>query len=135
MASPKIVKEVQRLTGRVVALNRFISKATTKCLPFFKTLKQTFAWTGDCEVAFWELKRYLCNPPLLSPSKEGKDLFLYLAASTIAISAALIREESKFQCLIYYINQAFQEAKAKYPRMEKITFTLLITSQKLRPHF
>ena len=42
IASPKTVKEVQKLTGRVVALNRFVSKATDKCLPFFKTQKQVF---------------------------------------------------------------------------------------------
>ena len=39
MTSPKTVKEVQKLTGRIAALNRFVSKATDKCLPFFKTLK------------------------------------------------------------------------------------------------
>ena len=43
MTSPKTVKEVQKLTGRIAAFNRFISKATDKCLPFFKTLKQAFA--------------------------------------------------------------------------------------------
>ena len=43
MASLKTVKEVQKLTGRITALNRFVSKATDKCLPFFKTLKQAFA--------------------------------------------------------------------------------------------
>ena len=43
MTSPKNVKEVQKLTGRIVALNKIISKATDKCLPFFKTLKQAFA--------------------------------------------------------------------------------------------
>ena len=69
MTSPKTVKEVQKLTGRIAALNRFISKATNKCLPFFKTLKQAFAWTDECETTFQELKRYLSNPPLLSPSK------------------------------------------------------------------
>ena len=52
MTSPKTVKEVQMLTGRIVALNRFISKAMDKCLPFFKTLKQAFAWTDKYEVAF-----------------------------------------------------------------------------------
>ena len=39
MTSPRSVKEVQRLTA---ALNRFISRATDKCLPFFKMLKQAF---------------------------------------------------------------------------------------------
>ena len=72
MASPKFVKEFQKLIGRIVALNRFVSKATDKCLPFFKTLKQAFAWTDECEAAFQELKCYMSNPPLLSPSKEGE---------------------------------------------------------------
>ena len=40
--SPKIVKEVQSLTGKVEALNRFISRATNKCMPFFKVLKKAF---------------------------------------------------------------------------------------------
>ena len=51
MASLKTVKEVQ-ITGRIAALNRIVSKATDKCLPFFKTLRQTFVWTDKCEKAF-----------------------------------------------------------------------------------
>ena len=47
MTSPKIVKEIQKLTRRIATLNRFVSKATDKCLPFFKTLKQAFAWTDE----------------------------------------------------------------------------------------
>ena len=39
MSSLKTIKEVLSLTGRVAALNRFVSKAINKCLPFFKTLK------------------------------------------------------------------------------------------------
>ena len=95
MSSPKTIKEVQSLTGRVAALNRFVSKATDKCLPFFKTLKKAFAWTEECETVFQELKHYLSNPPLLSLSKEGEDLFLYLAVSVMAVSVALIREENR----------------------------------------
>ena len=77
MASPKTVKEVQKLTERIAAINRFVSRATDKCLPFFKTLKQAFMWTDKCEAAFKKLKRYLSNPPLLSPSKEGESLQLH----------------------------------------------------------
>ena len=52
MASPRTIKEVQKLTGRIAALNKFVSRATDKCLPFFKTLKQAFAWTSECEAVF-----------------------------------------------------------------------------------
>ena len=101
MTSPKTVKEVQKLVGRIVALNRFVSKATEKCLPFFKTLKQAFAWTDECKAAFQAFKRYLSNPPLLSPSKEGENLYLYLAILATTVSAALIREEDRKQLPVY----------------------------------
>jgi len=42
ITSPRSAKEVRRLTGQITALNRFIFRATDKCLPFFKTLKQAF---------------------------------------------------------------------------------------------
>lgn len=38
MKSPKSFKDVQRLTGRIVALRRFMSKSAECCLPFFNTL-------------------------------------------------------------------------------------------------
>ena len=40
MEPPRNIKEVQSRNGRVTALNRFVSKATDKCLPFFKVLKR-----------------------------------------------------------------------------------------------
>ena len=52
MALPKTVKEIQKLIGRIAAINRFVSRAMDKCLPFFKTLKQAFVWTDECETAF-----------------------------------------------------------------------------------
>ena len=39
---PKTVDEVQSLNGKVVTLNRFVSRATDKCLSFFCTLKKSF---------------------------------------------------------------------------------------------
>ena len=86
MTSPKTVKEFQKLTRRIVALNRFVYRVMNKCLPFFKTLKQAFAWTDEYEIFFHELKCYLCNPPLLSPTKEGENFYLYLAVSATAVS-------------------------------------------------
>ena len=39
---PRNIKEVQSFTGRVAALNRFVSKAIDKCLSFCKVLKKAF---------------------------------------------------------------------------------------------
>ena len=95
MESPRKVKEVQNLTGRVAAPNRFISRATDKCQPFFHALHKgkDFSWTAECEQSFQELKNYLGQPPLLSKPQEGEFLILYLVVSKGAVSSALVREE------------------------------------------
>ena len=48
MAPPRNVKEVQSLNRKIAALNKFVSRATDKCLPFFQTLKRSFEWTFEC---------------------------------------------------------------------------------------
>ena len=70
MPSPSSIKEVQRLTGRIAALSRFVSKASDKCQPFFQVLKKAFQWDTKSEEAFSALKTYLSSPPpiLVSPS-------------------------------------------------------------------
>lgn len=102
MVHPKNIKEVQSLNGRVAAPNRFVSRATNKCLPFFKTLKKSFEWTDECQKAFEELKAYLASPPLLSPSKPNDELSLYLAISPMTVSSTFIREEDHVQLPMYY---------------------------------
>ena len=62
-------------------------------------------------------------------------MYLYLAVSTTAVSSALIREEDKKQLPVYYVSQAFQGAEAKYPRIEKIAFALIVASHKLQSYF
>ena len=135
MEPPKNIKEVQSLTGRVAALNRFVFKATDKRLPFFKILRKAFEWTDECQKAFQDLKVYLTTTSLLSPSILGEDLYLYLAISPHAISSALVREEGKVQKPVYYTSQALKGVEGRYPLMEKLAFTLITASRKLRHYF
>ena len=99
------------MNGKIAALNRFISRATDRCLPFFRTLRRSFEWTDECQTAFDNLKTYLSSPPLLSPSKLGEDLYLYLAISQAAVSATLIREEHGSQRPITLQAKRFEEQK------------------------
>ena len=78
MPPPSNIKEVQRLTGRIAALSRFVSKASDKCQPFFQVLKKAFSWDTHCEEAFLAFKTYLSSPPILVSPSEGELLTLYL---------------------------------------------------------
>ena len=76
-------------------------------LSFLQDLKAGFRLDRRVRSNIPGAKALLKQPPLLSPSKEGEDLFLYLVVFTTAVSAALIKEENRIQCPVYYISQAF----------------------------
>ncbi|XP_075645769.1 uncharacterized protein LOC142616899 [Castanea sativa] len=135
LSPPRTVKEVQSLTGKISALNRFVLRVTEKCLPFFRTLKRSFQWKDECQKAFEELKVYLSAPPLLNPSMLGEELFLYLAVSSAMVSAALIREEGNVQKPVYFICQALRGAEERYPQMEKLAFALVTVAGSLNHTF
>lgn len=135
MEAPRTTKQLQQLTGRIAALNRFISRSTDKCLPFFKILRKAFIWSEECEEAFKKLKEYLANPPLLSRPTEGEILYLYLAVSPSAVSSVLVREDSGVQKPVYFTSKALHGAEERYPRIEKLAFALIISARRLRPYF
>ncbi|GKA32939.1 reverse transcriptase domain-containing protein [Tanacetum coccineum] len=97
LPSPRTIKEVQSLNGKLASLNRFLSKSAEKSLPLFKTLKKCikksdFHWTSEAEHAFKQLKQHLSELPLLVAPKPKEELIVYLFASQGAISAILITE-------------------------------------------
>ncbi|GAA0139269.1 hypothetical protein LIER_00851 [Lithospermum erythrorhizon] len=75
MKPPRSYKDIQKLTGRLDALSRFISKSGDRNLLFFKKLRQAakeeFVWDSQCDAAFEELKQYLGSPNLLTRPEEG----------------------------------------------------------------
>jgi hypothetical protein len=135
MEAPRTTKQLQRLTGRIAALNRFISKSTDKCLPFFKILRKAFTWSEECEEAFRKLKEYLINPPLLSCPTEGEILFLYLTVSPSAVSSTLVREDAGIQKSVYFTSKALHGAEKMYHRIKKLAFALIVSARRLRPYF
>ncbi|GKU96255.1 hypothetical protein SLEP1_g9507 [Rubroshorea leprosula] len=137
MEPPRTVKDVQRLTGRIAALHRFVARSAERCLPFFRALREleSFQWTDTCQQAFDELKRYLASAPLLSKPMEGESLYLYLGVTVEAISSVLLREENKNQKPICYVSKVLQGAEQNYPLAEKAAFALVYTARKLRAYF
>lgn len=131
----KTIKEVQSLNSKIAALNRFVSRAIEKCLPFFHALKKSFEWTIECQQAFEDLKAYLSSLSLLSLSKLGEELFLYLVISVATVSAVLVREEDRVQGPVYFTSQALRGVEERHSLMEKLAFTLVIAACKLKPYF
>ena len=136
MKPPQSARDVQKLTGRLAALSRFLSRSAERALPFFKTLRgaEPFRWTDSCQKAFEELKQYLTQLPSLTSPEQGAELLLYIAASPAAVSAVLVQEHNG-QRPVYYVSEALQGAKTRYTELEKLAYALLMASRKLRHYF
>ena len=75
------------------ALNRFISRSTDKCKPFFQLLHKWkgFEWTKDYALAVQQLKEYLTWSPIMSRLEEEEVLFAYIDVTSHAVSLVLVR--------------------------------------------
>ena len=136
MEEPKSIREVQRLTGRIAALNRFIPRSIDRSLAFFKTLRNAkFIWGEEQSQAFKSLKQYLQNMIKLTSPEPKDTLLLYIAALASAISAVLVLEREieghKKQLPVYFVSEALGGSKLLYSELEKIAYAIIMSAHKL----
>ena len=133
---PRNPKKVQKLTGIMAALNRFISRSIDRCRPFFLVLHKwkEFEWSDECVATFQQLKQYLSRPPIMSSPVVDEVLFAYIAVTFYAISFVLIRVDSGIQRPVYYVSKLFNEAEVRYLPLEKAILVVVHATRKL-PHY
>ena len=136
LQTPRNPKEVQKLTGMVAALNRFISRSADRCRPFFLLINKwnNFEWTEECAKAFQQLKDYLAWPPIMSSPKPDEVLFAYIVVAPYAVSLVLIRVDNGIQRLVYYVSKSLHEAEVRYLPLEKAILAVVLGTRKL-PHY
>nr|GEX73022.1 reverse transcriptase domain-containing protein [Tanacetum cinerariifolium] len=142
MQSPRTLKEMQSLSGKLDALKRFVSRSAKRSLPFFETLKDItkenkdeYSLTKSVEKAFQEMKKVIVELSLLTTPVKEETIYVYVAAATEAISAVLLTERKGKQCPIHYVSQTLNEAKRNYAPLEKLVLLLLHMSRRLRRYF
>jgi hypothetical protein len=75
----------------------------------------------------------------LTPPSPGAPLFLYVAASHSAVSAALVQEKQdgqvKKQALVYFVSEVLSLSKKNHTELEKVLYAVLMASRKLQHYF
>jgi hypothetical protein len=141
MQPPSNIKEVQRLTGRIASLNRFISKAAERSLPFFRVPRanSVFQWGVEQHQAFEDLKNYLEEAAVMTKPSPKAELLLYISATDTTVSAVLVEERMEADTLkqfpIYYVSEALSGSKLFYSKMEKMEYAVVMAKRKLRHYF
>src|SRR3954465_1019710 len=137
------LKDIQRLTGCVAAVSRFVSRLGEKALPLYKLLKKAdkFTWTDEADAALKQLKEILSSAPILAAPEPGEPLLIYMAATNRVISIFVVVErkepgyEHGVQRLVYYVSEVLTESKQRYPHYQKIAYGVFLASRKLRHYF
>src|SRR5215216_90037 len=137
------LKEIQRLTGCVAAVNQFVSRLGEKALPLYKLLKKAdkFTWTDEADAALKQLKEILSSTPILAAPEPGEPLLIYMAATNRVISIVVMVErkepgyEHGVQRPVYYVSEVLMESKQRYPHYQKIAYGVFLASRKLRHYF
>ncbi|GJY52981.1 reverse transcriptase domain-containing protein [Tanacetum coccineum] len=125
LSSPKCLKDVQKLNGKLASLNRFLAKSAEKSLPLFKTLKRCtkksdFHWTTEAEEAFKQMKQLIAELHMLMAPMEKEELIVYLAATKEMGSAILMTKREAKQMPIYFVSRALRGPEINYTSMEKL---------------
>src|SRR3954469_5813663 len=137
------LKDIQRLTGCVAAVSRFISRLGEKALPLYKLLKKAdkFTWTDEADATLKQLKEILSSAPILAAPELGDPLLIYMAATNRVISTVVVVErkepgyEHGVQRPVYYVREVLTESKQRYPHYQKIAYRAFLASRKLRHYF
>jgi hypothetical protein len=92
MGPIKNLKGMQRVTGCLAALSRFIARLREHSLPLYKIMKKSdhFTWTPEVQEALYSLNNMLKSPPILTAATPEEPMLLYISATTQVVSAALV---------------------------------------------
>nr|GEW10216.1 reverse transcriptase domain-containing protein [Tanacetum cinerariifolium] len=130
------------LSGKLAALNRFLSRSAKKSLPLFKTLKDItkenkddYRWAEDRINAFQELKKMILKLPSLTTPHPKEAFNVYLATSKEAINVVLVAKRKERQYLVHYVSRTMHDVERHYVSLEKIALALLHVSRRLRIYF
>jgi hypothetical protein len=94
---PNDLKDVQRLTGCMAAVSRFISRLGEKALPLYKLTKKSdeCVWTDEADAALKDLKRVLSTAPVLAAPEDQEPMLLYMAETNRVISIVIVVERKE----------------------------------------
>nr|GEX76636.1 hypothetical protein [Tanacetum cinerariifolium] len=116
MKSPRTLKEMQSLSGKLAALKRFLFRSAKKSLPFFKTLKDITKENKD------------------EYRKIGNDLRIP-GSGNRGRKCRIASRKKGVQCLIHHVSMTLNEAKRNYSPLEKLPLSLLHMYRRLRRYF
>ncbi|KAI5662326.1 hypothetical protein M9H77_21649 [Catharanthus roseus] len=129
---PTKVHELRSFLGLVNYYRRFIKGYSARAAPLTDLLKKNrpWAWSEDCQRAFEDLKKAICNDPVLSLPDYSKPFEVHTDASDFAIGGVLMQDGHP----IAYESRKLNETERRYTVQEK-EMTAIIHCLRVWRHY
>ena len=119
MKKPTKLRDVQKFTGCLASLSRFVSRLGERALPLYQLMKKTkcFEWTNQADEAFLQLKQMLSTLPILAAPTAKEPMLLYIAATNHIVSTMIVVERPEdgraqpVQRPMYYLSEVMSASK------------------------
>jgi len=141
MELPRCLNDVQKFTGCLASLSRFVCRLGEKALPLYQLMKKSdkFIWTPQADNAFHELKKMLVTAPILASPLSKEPMLLYIAATNRVVSAVIvverIEDDKSVQRPVYYLSEVLSASKQNYPHYQKMAYGVYMSAKKLKHYF
>ena len=98
----------------------------------FRSKNQPIVWNDECQEAFFNIKNYLLEPPILVPPVEGRPLIMYLSVLDESMGCVLGQQDEtgKKEHAIYYLSKKFTDCQTRYTMLEKTCCALAWASKR-----
>lgn len=131
--TPKNKSEVRSFLGLCTYYRRFVKKFSDIARPLHRLTeeKRDFVWDSTCEDAYQELKRCLCETPILGyPSRDGR-FVVDTDASNTGIGGVLSQIQGEHTVVIAYFSKSLSKPERNYC----VTRRELLAVVKVLQHF
>ncbi|GFU22821.1 retrovirus-related Pol polyprotein from transposon 297 [Trichonephila clavipes] len=133
---PKTTKEVQRFLGLTGYFRKFIPAYSVIAKPLSDLLRKDPSFNFDVkqEASFDELKRLLCQKPVLGIYQQNFETEIHTDASIYGLAAVLLQRSPDDNSLhpIYYISRKTSETEKKYTSYELEVLAIIEALKKFK---
>ena len=137
LREPRTAKEVRMFLGLVGYYRRFIPAFAALAAPLYDLTKsgRVFKWERRHQEAFEQLKKRLCEAPILAYPRRQRQNIVDCDASDEAAGAVLMQlTEDDEEVVIQYASYTFSDTEKRWPAMEKEAYAVVWAVTTFRPY-
>ncbi|XP_019561388.3 uncharacterized protein K02A2.6-like [Aedes albopictus] len=129
---PENLKQLRSYVGMLNFYHRFVPELSTVLKPLYELTKkgQEFQWSSECQAAFEESKKRLCQNSLIVPYDPTKEIVVASDASPWGLGGCLSIIINGMERPVMFASCTLSETERKYCQLQKEALAIVFCLKK-----